>query len=205
GGRLIEYQDARVFEQGSRYREALALAQREQAATLANHGVVGFGQTHDEVMGIGGSRGGFDVSERGIGPAVRDVGANAVIEEERILQDDPDVAPDGALLECPQVVPIEVNRALERVVEAHHERHERRLAGAARTHDGERLTDAGREVDAAQQRTSRLLIVEGDGFEMDLAAHAADFARIGRVTQILLNAEDADDFLQGDRGLAQRL
>src|SRR4051812_17084126 len=53
-GGFIQYQDARVVENGAGDGDSLTLAAGEGLATFADHGVVAVGEADDEVVGVGG-------------------------------------------------------------------------------------------------------------------------------------------------------
>src|SRR5687767_2415355 len=84
-GRLIEDQDARVGDQSARDRDALALAARERAAALADHGIVAFRQLQNEVVRAGELGGRDHVVERHAGIRERDVLAHRPIEQHVLL------------------------------------------------------------------------------------------------------------------------
>src|SRR5882757_2660766 len=85
-GRFVEHQDARVHDQGARDRDALTLAARKAAATLANHGVVALGQVEDELMGAGELGRRDDPFERHAGVGQRDVVAHRAAHQDALLQ-----------------------------------------------------------------------------------------------------------------------
>src|SRR5512144_1210092 len=64
GGRLIENEDRRIDEQGTRDREALALATGEPRAALAEHGIVALRKLDNEAVGVGGARRRLDLRVR---------------------------------------------------------------------------------------------------------------------------------------------
>ena len=88
--RVVEHEDRRVEQQGPRDGDALALPARERVAPLAHHGVVAVGELDDELVGVGGPRGGLDLLDGRVGPAVGDVVADRDREEERLVLDDAD-------------------------------------------------------------------------------------------------------------------
>ena len=106
-GRLVEDQDARFGEQRAGEGDELALARRELDAALADLGLDPFGQRRDE-LGRADRRGrGFDLLQARLGPAEGDVLAHAAGEEEALLGDDPELAPQGVLLDPAQVVAVD--------------------------------------------------------------------------------------------------
>ena len=61
GQRLVEDQDRRVAQQRAGDRQALALAAGQPGAALADHGLVAVRQRLDEVVRVGGARGGLEL------------------------------------------------------------------------------------------------------------------------------------------------
>ena len=99
GGRLVEQQHLGVDEQRTRDRDALLLPARELHAALADHRVVAFRETADEVVSVGGRRGGGDGLVALDLAAVGDVGADRRGEEHGLLRDEGDLPPPPARIE----------------------------------------------------------------------------------------------------------
>jgi hypothetical protein len=85
---LVEDEHGRVPEEGSRQRDALALAARQAQSPFADQGVVAVGKGRDEVMGSRGSRGSPDLLEARPRTSVGDVLTDAGGEEQRVLEHD---------------------------------------------------------------------------------------------------------------------
>ena len=99
-GRLVEDQDARIVQQGARDGDPLALAARQRVAALADHGVVAVRQPADEVVGVGRARRRRPPAPmRGVRQAVADVVGDGAVEQVRVLQHHPDLAPVAAGVE----------------------------------------------------------------------------------------------------------
>ena len=85
GVRLIEDHQPRVPVQRARQRDALTLAAREQAAAIADLGVVALGQPQDEIVRLRQLRGAdHRLRIRLLQP--RDVGGNAAGEQLHLLR-----------------------------------------------------------------------------------------------------------------------
>src|SRR5437660_123520 len=80
-----------------------ALACREQAAALADEGVVALRQARDELVRVRRLRGRLDLLVRRLRAAVGDVAADALVEEQRILENDAELPAQGLLLQVAQV------------------------------------------------------------------------------------------------------
>ena len=81
-----------IGEQRARQRDALALTARQREALLADDRVVAVREPQDELVRLGRARRGLDLRRRRVGPAERDVGADRVGEQERVLEHDADAA-----------------------------------------------------------------------------------------------------------------
>src|SRR3989442_10052530 len=71
--RLVEDEYWTVLQEGPRERDALPLASRELRTALPDLGVVASGQPDDELVRVGGVRGGHDLLPGRAGRGVRDV------------------------------------------------------------------------------------------------------------------------------------
>ena len=140
-----KHQDRRIAQDGARDRDALALAARQLDTALADHRVVAVGQGRDEIVDVGGRRGGADVVVARVGPAHADVGLDRAVEQEGVLVDDRDHAADLLERQLAQVVAAEADRALNRIVEAQQQADDRRLAAARRADHADALAGRHRE------------------------------------------------------------
>ena len=106
-GGIVEHHHRWVDQQSPGDSDALALATREGVAPLTDHGVVSVGEVADELVspGRGGRR--FDLLVGGRWSAVGDVVANGYREQERLVEDDPDVGPQAGLGELADIVSVE--------------------------------------------------------------------------------------------------
>ena len=86
GGGFVQYQDGAALQDGAGNGDALALTAGKRRAAFADRGGVALWQFGDEIVGVGGAGGVFDVGLRGIGDAQPDVVGNAAGEEEIILE-----------------------------------------------------------------------------------------------------------------------
>src|SRR5579885_64801 len=88
---FVENQHRSIGEDGARDGEALPLPARKKYPALADDGVVAARQLTYELVGVRGARGGLDLGVGRAGPAVSDVVADGVVEENRLLRDERDV------------------------------------------------------------------------------------------------------------------
>src|SRR5262249_25510853 len=122
--------DARADGECAGDRDTLALAARERDAALADHGVVALRQALDELVRLRGPRSLLHLVLRELTATERDVVADGGAEEERILRDHADLASQRRERDVADVHAVDHDAPSEDVVEARHERRERRLAGA---------------------------------------------------------------------------
>ncbi len=92
-GGFVQHQNRRVLQQRPRDRNPLTLTARQALAALADRGLVPVGEPFDEVMRVGGARGGLDLRPRRLRRPVGDVAGDRVVEQNRILRHDADRAP----------------------------------------------------------------------------------------------------------------
>src|SRR5919106_410174 len=114
-GRLVEHEDARVGEKRPRERDELALADREAATALGDLRLVAVLELEYEVLGTDGARGPGGVLVARVRPSERDVLAHRAREEESLLRDDAELAPQALLRHLSEVVPVDRNPPLARV------------------------------------------------------------------------------------------
>ena len=117
-GRFVEEEQRRVLQHRPGDRDPLALPAREADAALAEEGLVALGQGGDEVVRVGGGRGGDHLGVAGRGPAVADVLHRVGREDHAVLRDDAD--PRAQRLEGDALDPgaVDPHRARLDVVEA---------------------------------------------------------------------------------------
>src|SRR4030095_15526224 len=95
------------LEHGARDRHALLLAARELEAPLADRRLVTLGRTGDEAVNLRELGSGDDLFVGRAGPSVRDVVFDRVVEEDRVLRDDPDRRAQAALLHVADVLAVD--------------------------------------------------------------------------------------------------
>ena len=144
GGGLVEDQDGRVFENGARNGDALALSAGELLSALADDGVVAVRQGHDEVVRFGDLGGLDNLLVGGVEGAIGDVLADGAVEEIDVLADKADGAAQVFEAQIAQVMPVETDAALFHVIEAQKQFDQGGLPGAGRADDADRLP--GRDV-----------------------------------------------------------
>src|SRR5208337_4781333 len=138
-GRLVEQQDWRVFQDGARDGDALALAARKSHAALAEFRVVAFRQAGDEAVRGGLFGGGDDGVSARVRRSIGDIVGDARAEDEGVLGDEGDFRPKRGRIEAGYVDAVERDRSAERIVEAQGELEQGRFPCPRRTDDGDDL------------------------------------------------------------------
>src|SRR5215210_1888238 len=143
--RLVQDQDGNVPDDGPRDSDPLALPAGEGVAPLADDGLVPILEVHDEVVGVGCFGGLDNLLRRSVQLPVGDVLLDGGAEEDRALEDDPDLLAQGLDLVVLYVSPIDPDGASSGFVEAEDKADEGRLAGS-RSAD-QRHPLAGKDVE----------------------------------------------------------
>jgi hypothetical protein len=134
-GRLVEHQQSGFFEYRPRDDEPLALATGEPHAALADQRVVPVGEVLDELVDLRAAGRPLDRLVGRLEAPVPDVLPDRPEEEERLLTDVADGAPEARQRDLPDVPSVDSDRSLVGVVEPRQEFEERRLARAGRPDD----------------------------------------------------------------------
>ena len=180
----------------TRDRDPLALAAGERDPALADHGLVALRQLGDELVRLRSARGRLDRLDRRVREAEGDVVAHGGREEERVLRDDADLAPQRAPADAANVDAVDEDAAGGRVVEARHEGGERRLAGARMADQRDRATGREVELDLLEHRPLRF-VAERDALEADGTGPGRKRLRARPVGDLLRLVEDLEDALAG--------
>ena len=167
-GGVVEDQDARVGDERTGDRDALALPARQRQAALADHGVVAVRERADEVVRLRAAGRLLDLGVARIGSRERDVVAHRGREQERVLRDRRDRAPQRTWLELAHVDAVDDHPPGLHVVQPRDQRGQRRLARAGRADQRERATRRQVEIDAVEHRPRRV-VAEAHALEPQLA------------------------------------
>src|SRR5918993_1511033 len=130
GHRLVQDQEGGVADDGPGDGYPLALPSGEGVAPLADDGLVPIFEVHDEVVGVGCFGGSDNLLCGGVQLAVGDVLLDGGAEQDRVLEDDPDLLAQGLELVVLYVSPIDPDGAASGVVEAQDKADQGRLAGS---------------------------------------------------------------------------
>jgi len=200
-GCVVEDQDARVDGDRPGDREPLPLAAGQRDPALADHRVEALRQAFDELVRLGKPGHVLDFFVAQARGAEGDVLADRGREEERVLGDRADLTPERAELHVPHIGAVDRDASGSDVVEARHERGQRRLARARVSDQRDRLTGRYVEVDALEHGASRH-VLEPDPFEADVAAPGRELAGAGPIGHLLGLVDHLEDALtRGGRPL----
>ena len=111
---------------------------RDVGRVVVDDRVVAVGQRAHEVVDVGRLRRGEDLLLGRAVPAVGDVVADGAVEQPGVLEDHAERAPEVVAGQVAGVDAVDEDAPGVDLVEAHQEVDEGRLAGAGRTHDGDR-------------------------------------------------------------------
>ena len=182
-GRVVEDQDARVDDERARDRDALALAAGERDPALADHRVVAVRQRLDELVRLREARRALDLLVGRVGASERDVLAHRRREEERVLRDHADRAPQRGELHVADVgaVDRDAARAARRRSAGRATRASscRRRCGRSARRPGPRSSSRSTSCEHRPLR----VVAERDAVEDDAAVARRQLARAGRVAR----------------------
>ena len=175
--RFVEHQNRRRLQHRARDRDPLLLAARKLEAALADRRLIALRQRADEPVDLGVLGRRVDVRlARAVAP-VADVVDDRIVEQHRVLRHHADRGAQRTLGDRADVLPVDQDAPGGRLVEPEQEPRDRRLAGARRPDDGDRVARRRLERNAAQDRPGGI-IGELDVLEPDRAgAHLQAAAR----------------------------
>ena len=174
-GGVVQDQDARLGQQGTGDRHALALPAAERQAALADERVETIGQLLEQLRQPGALRRGGDVLLARVGARVGDVVAERRREQEGVVRDHGHLAAQRRGIHLAHVHAVHEHGALVHVVQARDEHHERRLARAGRPDDRDGAARLHVDVDTAEHR---LVTVIAEAHAAQLHAPAARRQRL---------------------------
>ena len=139
-------------------------------------------------------------ASRGVGPPVAQVRRHGAGEQERLLRDVADLAPQQVEVEFAHVDAVDQHGAVGGVGQSRHEVHERRLAGSRAADDRRRGAGLDPERQVAQHRSVGARVGEADVAELEGAALDDLGDRVLGLADGRRGVEHLDDAVGGDRG-----
>src|SRR6185437_5064010 len=129
-GGFVEQQHIRIGQEGASDAQPLFLATAQTHASLSDFGVIAFGKTADEAMGIGRLGGSDDLLHAGLRMAVANVVENAVIKQKACLLTQRKMSSQALLADLAKVAAIDGHAARKRIIKPQKQIEDRALAGA---------------------------------------------------------------------------
>ena len=198
GRRLIQDEYRGVPDHGAGDGDALPLSPRQRAPPLPDHGVEPFRQVLDEVLAVGEAGGLLNLLEGRFGTAVRDVLPDGRLEEQRLLQDHPDLLDQRIRFVVANVAPVYAHGALHGVVEAQDQARQGALPRAGGPHDRRHFARLYLQFDVPQHWLIRV-VTEGDALEAHLPPEAGRGLRGGSLFDRRALVEHLHDALRPHR------
>ena len=190
---LVEDEDGRVLEDGTRNAHTLALSARQTSAAVADVGVVTVLALHNKLVGVGNACRLLHLLLCGVVHAKGYVSDERVVEQDGLLVHVAYELPEVVYAEVFDVYAVDEHLALLHVIIARNEVDECRLAAAALSHQRNGLALWNDEVDVAQHPL--LAVAERHMAKLDLVLERADVLGVGRLLYGVLCLEDLVDAL----------
>src|SRR6266852_7957654 len=168
--RLVEDQNSRIHDEGAGDGDPLLLPAREAAASLADDGVITFGQFQDEVVRAGERGGGDDTLHRHRRIGERNIVAHRGVEQHVFLQHDSDLPAQPGNIRYGEIDAIDRDPPALRHIETLDKLGERALARTRRTDDAHHLARRYVEADVVPHLGAVDAVPEGDMLEDDVDA-----------------------------------
>ncbi len=147
-GGFVEDQNRRIAQDRPSKRNPLPLAAREAVAAGSDHRLVSVGKLlFDEAIRVGLPSRLDDLLVRRVRCAVANVVVDRVIEQQRLLRDQPDLTPQIAQTDLAHVDAVELYAATRRIDEPEDQAYQRRFATTVRPNDGDRLAEFDLQID----------------------------------------------------------
>src|SRR5215472_8830482 len=169
--RLVEYQNPRIGQQRPRNRYALALAARERGAALADDRVVCLRQLEDELVGSGELGGGDHPAHRNARIGQRNVLAHRAVEQNILLQDDPDLASQPGHVDHCEIDAVDQHATGVRRIEPLYQSRYRRFTRTRRPDDADHVSGRNVERHVGKYRRPVEPITERHLLKADCALH----------------------------------
>lgn len=177
-GRLVENEDRRTADQGASQRHGLALAARQQFATLADRRIEAERMPVAELVDTGDIRGAEQRRVVGMRRSGENVFAHRAVEQVDVLEQTADAPPQRRRVDLPQVRTVDQDGTALGLVEAEHEARHGTLARADAPDDTHTLTGPDEQAKAVQGAKLLVGVRELDITKLDLAAHVCAMDKI---------------------------
>ena len=156
-GCLVQDQDAPVGQIGAGNGQQLLLAAADIGRFLVDHRVVSIRQGVDKEIDVRAARGLEHLLARGVPLAIGNVVIDRPGEQPGILQHHAEARAKGCPVHGPRIHAVDRDRAGIHIVKPHEQVHDRRLAAARRTDDGDLLSRRHVDAQVLDQRMRRIV------------------------------------------------
>src|SRR5213596_2282380 len=188
GHRLVQNQDRGVANERARDGDALPLPAGEGRAPLADDAVVPVFQLTDELVGVGGLGRRDDLVRARFGAAVRNIFPDGRAEQQRLLEHEPDLAPQRLAAIMADVDPVDEDRPFLGLVQTQDQADDGGLAGARCPDQGQPLPRRYLEGDLPQHVLA-VAVIERHAAELDFASQGDWLDGVRAVLDLRLRVE----------------
>ena len=197
GGGLVKQDDAWVLQYGPCDGDPLLLAAAEPEPALADHGEVRVREAEDAVVDAGGAAGVVHHLVRRVRVRVLEVVHQSLVEQDRVLRNDADVAPERLDADVADVLSVDQDPAPGGAVEAEQEPEHRRLAAAGFADESRGGAGRGHVREPVERRLARV-VGELDLVELDASVAGGQRHDPGVVHHRRLLLEELEHALRVD-------
>ncbi len=203
-GGLVEHDDRGVAQDGARDGDALLLAAGEAESALADLGLVAVGHMEDILVDVGRFGGLLNLLGGCVRAGIAYIFRDGTVEEERVLKYRGDVVTQARERHVADIVAVDEDAALYRVVEAGDQLCGGGLAHAGRSDECDHHTRLTLEGDILEDRDA-VAVVEADVVERDSTLDFRERLRVGRILDLRRRVEDQRHTLGACQRLLQAL
>ena len=213
-GRLVQNDDARIFQNDARKGKKLFFACGQSLAALAKHGVVSVRKARGDAVAVDRLCCRDALLVRRLWRAVADVLQHRPFEDKRLLHEHADLLSQRMQRRPAHVHAVHLHAALVDVIKACEKADDRRLARARWSDQGDLLTGIDMQIEVFEDVDARL-VAKGDVVEVHFALHVLQGdgvlgivngdGRIDGLVHALQIGGHLRELLQNCRKLQQRL
>jgi len=146
-GGFVQNEDGRILQEGAGDGQPLLLPSGKEHAPFPDQSVQLLGHGFDEIPGVGRLQGLDDLLFAGSRQGIGDVVPDRVVEKDRFLGHHPDLAAQGIQGDVAEIFSVDDDLPAGGIVEAQHQRGERRLPAPGRAHQGQDVPFVDRHID----------------------------------------------------------
>lgn len=150
GGGFVQNDDGGIFQKGASNGHTLFLPAGEENAAFSDFGIDAVGQAGDEVGEVSAVQRAVYFLICGTGVTKQNVFSDGTGKEEIILKDYGDICPQGLQRIVPDILAVDLYRALRHVVKARQQTDQCAFASAGISHQSQSLSDFYVEIDILQ-------------------------------------------------------